>query len=47
MKYLFVALVSSLLALSLAKTIAPNEECHKPETRLKVAKEFGQHLDKL
>jgi len=46
MKYLFVALVSSLLALSLAKTIDINELCHKPETRLKVAEELGQHLEK-
>jgi len=46
MKYLFAALVSSLLAFSLAKTIAPIEECQKPETRLKVVKEFGQHLEK-
>jgi len=46
MKYLFVALVSSLLALSLAKTIAKDEDCHKPEARLRVAMEFGQHLEK-
>jgi len=46
MKYLLVVLVSSLLALSYAKTIVPNEECHKPETRLKVFTALGQHIEK-